>query len=118
MGRARLGRRGVSLRVSTAAGLCFHHANPYGETAKLMQQDDRDHLLLAILEPEDRASIEAVVDEIIASELPTEGPAPLRAAASAFDLRGETLPDDQKLVAWQIAAALRRRARGGADRVH
>lgn len=75
-----------------------------------MQQEERDRTLLAILEPEDRHEIEEVVDDIIADDLPTVDEAHLEAAAAAFDLRADGLPDEEKVVAWQIAAALRQRA--------
>ena len=72
--------------------------------------NERDLQLLAILEHDDRSKIEAVVDEIIQESLPCSEPAFLHAAASSFDERAETLPDMDKVVAWQIAAALRARA--------
>jgi len=76
-----------------------------------MELRERDRMVLSLLEPNDRATIESVVDEIIEDELPApEGPHVL-AAAGAFDARAETSPDDEKVVAWQIAAALRERAR-------
>ncbi|HEX7930473.1 MAG TPA: hypothetical protein VF470_06170 [Sphingomicrobium sp.] len=71
-----------------------------------MQQEERDRTLLAILEPEDRHKIDDVVDD----DLATVDGANLEAAAAAFDLRADGLPDDEKVVAWQIAAALRLRA--------
>lgn len=75
-----------------------------------MQQEERDRTLLAILEPEDRNKIEEIVDDIIAHDLSMVDEAHLKAAAVAFDLRANGLPDDEKVVAWQIAAALRLRA--------
>lgn len=75
--------------------------------------NERDLQLLAILEHDDRSTIEAVVDEIIQENLPCSEPAFLHAAASSFDERAETLPDMDKVVAWQIAAALRARAGPG-----
>lgn len=75
-----------------------------------MQQEERDRTLLSILEPGDRHKIEEVVDDIIADDLPTLDEAHLKAAAAAFDVRAENLPDEEKLVAWQVAAALRLRA--------
>lgn len=75
-----------------------------------MQQEERDRTLLAILEPEDRHKIDEVVDDIIADDLATVDKANLEAAAAAFDFRADGLPDDEKVVAWQIAAALRQRA--------
>jgi len=77
-----------------------------------MQQKERDRTLLAILEPENRRKIEEVVDDIIADDLPTAEEAHLQAAAAAFDFRAGALADDEKVVAWQIAAALRIRASG------
>lgn len=79
-----------------------------------MRQDERDHMLLAILEPEDRAKLLSLVEEIIAEEVPTRDTDRLNAAAEAFELCGETKSDDVKIVALQIAAALRLRASGGA----
>lgn len=75
-----------------------------------MQQEERDRTLLAILEPKDRHKIEEVVDDIIADDLATVDEVHLEAAAAAFDLRADGLPDDEKIVVWQIAAALRLRA--------
>lgn len=72
--------------------------------------NERDLQLLAILDPGDRSSVEAIVDEIIEESLPSSDPAFLNAAALSFDERAETLPDIDKLTAWQIAAALRARA--------
>ena len=72
-----------------------------------MRQNERDFMLLAILEPEDRAKLLSLVEEIIAEEVPTRDTDRLNAAAEAFELCGETKPDDVKIVAMQIAAALR-----------
>lgn len=82
-----------------------------------MQQEERDRTLLAILEPEDRHKIEEVVDEIIADDLPRADAPCLEAAANAFDQRAGALADPEKIVAWQIAAALRLRATEG-PRLH
>jgi hypothetical protein len=72
---------------------------------------ERDFQLLAILEPADRSVIEEVVDEVIAETLGASDPELLRAAAEAFDKRAEEIePLDERLVALQIAAALRVRA--------
>jgi hypothetical protein len=51
---------------------------------------------------EDRSKIEEA--------LPAAEPVYLEAAAQAFQARGDALPDDEKIVASQIAAAPRRRA--------
>jgi len=72
--------------------------------------NERDLQLLAILDPDNRSKMEALVDEIIQESLPSSEPAFLHAAASSFDERAETLPDIDKVTAWQIAAALRARA--------
>lgn len=72
--------------------------------------NERDLQLLAILDPGDRSSVEAIVDEIIEESLPSSEPAFLSAAALSFDERAKTLPEIDKLTAWQIAAALRARA--------
>jgi hypothetical protein len=79
-----------------------------------MTDAERDHMVLAILDPPDRAKIEAAVDEIIEEELPVADRPHLLAAARSFEERGDTLPIDKKLGAMQLAAALRIRARGGA----
>ena len=75
--------------------------------------NERDLQLLAILEPGDRVEMERLVDEIIRESLPGSEPAFLQAAASSFDQRAATLPDIDKVTAWQIAAALRARATPG-----
>lgn len=75
-----------------------------------MDVHERDHQLLGLLGAEDRLKIEEVVDELIEEALPTAEPAYLEAAAQAFQVRGNDLPYDEKIVAWQIAAALRLRA--------
>lgn len=75
-----------------------------------MDVHERDHQLLGLLDTEDRSKIEEVVDELIDEILPAPEPVYLEAAAQAFQARGNTLPDDEKVVAWQIAAALRFRA--------
>ena len=75
--------------------------------------NERDLQLLALLDPDDRSKMEALVDEIIQESLPSPEPAFLHAAASSFDGRAETLPDIDKVTAWQIAAALRARATPG-----
>lgn len=64
-----------------------------------MRQDERDHMLLAILELEDRAKLLSLVEEIIAEEVPIRDTDRLNAAAEAFELCGETKPDNVKIVA-------------------
>lgn len=81
--------------------------------AGLQEMNERDVQLLAILDRDDRSKIEEVVDEIIQESLPSSEPAFLHAAASSFDERAEALPEIDKLVAWQIAAALRARTTPG-----
>jgi hypothetical protein len=76
----------------------------------VMDRSERDVMILSLLEPADRAKIEEVVDELLGEELPSTEPPFILAAAEAFDARAESLPDDEKIVAWQIAAALRGRA--------
>lgn len=71
---------------------------------------ERDLQILALLGPDDRSKIEEVVDEIIAESLPAPEPIYLRGAAESFDERAASLPDTEKIVALQIAAALRMRA--------
>lgn len=80
----------------------------------MIQRAERDRTVLSILAPGDRIHIETVVDEILEEAPPLLDEPYLLAAADAFDARAETLPDDQKVVAWQIAAALRERACGTA----
>lgn len=75
-----------------------------------MDIHERDHQLLSLLDAEDRSKIEEVVDQLIEEALPAAEPPYLEAAAQAFQARGDDLPDDEKIVAWQIAAALRLRA--------
>lgn len=75
--------------------------------------NERDLQLLAILEPDDRLKVERLVDQIIEESLPGSEPAFLHAAAASFEERAETLPDIDKVTAWQIAAALRARATPG-----
>lgn len=75
-----------------------------------MERSERDQLVLSLLEPEDRTKIEEVVDQLLDLELPSTQAPYVLAAAESFDARAEDLPDDEKLVAWQIAAALRGRA--------
>jgi hypothetical protein len=76
-----------------------------------MEPRERDRMVLSLLERDDRAKIDSVVDEIIEDELAAAVAAYVLAAAGAFDARAETAPDDEKVVDWQIAAALRERAR-------
>jgi hypothetical protein len=76
-----------------------------------MNAQERDLALLGLLGPDDRSKIEDVVDEVIEESLPTADPVHLEAAAHAFEDRAMALPDEEKIVAWQIAAALRLRAR-------
>lgn len=76
-----------------------------------MDVDERDIRLLALLDPDDRCKIEEVVDEIIDENLPAFDVARLEAVANAFQHRGMALPNEDKVIAWQIAAALRLRAR-------
>ena len=70
-------------------------------------------MLLAILEPYDRAKLLRLVEEIIAEELVPPAANYLNAVAAAFDRRGATRPDEEKVIAMQVAAALRLRAAGG-----
>jgi hypothetical protein len=70
-----------------------------------MQQEERDRTLLDILEPEDRHTIEEVVDDI-ADDLPRVDEAHLEAATAAFDLRAEGLPDEEKVVALRASRSL------------
>jgi hypothetical protein len=70
---------------------------------------ERDRLVLSLLAPGDRVLIEAVVDELLEEAPPLLDELYMLAAADAFDARAGTLPDDEKVVAWQIAAALRER---------
>lgn len=80
----------------------------------MIERAERDRMVLSILAPDDRIQIEAVVDEMLEEAPPLLDEPYLLAAADAFDARAETLPDDQKVVAWLIAAALRERACGTA----
>ena len=75
-----------------------------------MECAERDRMVLSILDPGDRAKIEMTVDEVL-EDGPADIPQALyaTAAAAAFDSRAESLPDDEKIVAWQVAAALRER---------
>lgn len=84
-----------------------------GRSDGLLEMNERDLQLLAILDPDDRSSVEAIVDEIIEESLPSSEPAFLNAAALSFDERAKALPEIDKLTAWQIAAALRARAAPG-----
>jgi len=76
----------------------------------MVERAERDRMVLSLLAPDDRAQIEAVVEEMLEEAPPLLDEPYILAAAGAFDARAETLPDDQKVVAWQIAAALRERA--------
>jgi len=76
----------------------------------MVERAERDRVVLSLLAPGDRVHIEAVVDEILEEAAPLLDKPYLLAAAAAFDVGAETLPDDEKVVAWQIAAALRERA--------
>jgi hypothetical protein len=78
-----------------------------------MMQEERDRMLLAILEPYDLAKLLCLVEEIVAEELVPPAANYLNAVADAFDRRGGTLPDEEKVIAMQVAAALRLRAAGG-----
>jgi hypothetical protein len=71
---------------------------------------ERDRMVLSLLEPEDRTKIEEIVEEILDEALSVRDAIYIEAAAGSFDERAEGLPNDEKLVAWQIAAALRQRA--------
>ena len=72
--------------------------------------NDRDIQLLSLLDRDERSKIEEVVDEIIEESLPGPQPDFLHAAAASFEERAATLLDIDKIVALQIAAALRARA--------
>ena len=69
---------------------------------------ERDRMVLSLLAPDDRAQIEAVVDEMLEDAPSLFDESYLLAAAGAFDARAETLPSDQKGVA--IVASRRRLA--------
>jgi hypothetical protein len=79
-----------------------------------MDQRELDHMLLDLLPPEGRDTLEEVVDEFLREE--AIGPEPVRliAAARMFAQKSndDELPIDQQLVAHQMAAALRLRADG------
>ena len=77
-----------------------------------MMQEERDRMLLAILEPYDLAKLLRLVEEIVAEELVPPAANYLNAVADAFDRRGATCPDEEKVIAMQVAAALRLRAAG------
>ena len=75
-----------------------------------MQETDRDSTLLARLTANDRAKVERVVDELIEEDIPRPDAIHLRATALAFDLHAESLSAQVRIVAMQVAAALRARA--------
>jgi hypothetical protein len=75
-----------------------------------MQQHQRDRSLLGALAPTDRAKIEEVVDDIIEECLFKADPASLYGAARSFETHSELMAEEQKILAMQLAAALRVRA--------
>lgn len=79
-----------------------------------MDQRELDHILLDLLPPDGRATLEECVDELLEEQGFGESPADMQAAARAFNEKGcdEALPIDKQLVAHQMAAALRLRAEG------
>lgn len=79
-----------------------------------MDQRELDHMLLNLLPPDGRVTLEECVDELLEEEGFGESPTHIQAAARAFNQKGcdETLPIDKQLVAHQMAAALRLRAEG------
>lgn len=68
-------------------------------------------LLLARLNPGDRANLEALVDTFIADELPAAGAGRLAYAAECFEARAAGYPEPQRRVVLSFAAALRERER-------
>ena len=68
---------------------------------------DEGEILLARLDPMDRASLESLVDAFIRDELPSEGAGCIAYAATSFEERAADLPDPQRRVVLRFAAALR-----------
>ena len=66
-------------------------------------------MLLARLDPIDRASLEAMVDSFLRDELPSQGAGSIAYAAASFEERAADLPEPQRRVVLRFAAALRER---------
>ncbi|MBL8554603.1 MAG: hypothetical protein JNL41_10025 [Phenylobacterium sp.] len=77
----------------------------------VMHQAERDRMLLSLLPAADRAALDEVVEEIIEEEIFAGSEAACLVAAQMFDEKAAdpTLLDDEKIVALQIAAAIRMR---------
>lgn len=77
-----------------------------------MDRRELDQIMLELLPPDGRATLEEAVDEFVAEEALSDDPARMRAAAGMFSEKGcdRALPVDKQLVAHQMAAALRMRA--------
>ena len=70
---------------------------------------EEGEILLARLDPMDRASLEALVDSFLRDELPSEGAGGIAYAAASFEQRAAALPEPQRRVVLRFAAALRER---------
>lgn len=79
-----------------------------------MEQTARDQMLLAILEPEDREDLLALVEQFVTQELGAASEEQLILAAALFERRAEERPECDRLVGLQFAAALRLRIHPGA----
>ena len=74
-----------------------------------MLDPEDSEILLAPLNPVDRATLESLVDTFIRDELPSEGPGCIAYAAASFEARAARLPEAQQMVVLRFAAALRER---------
>ena len=70
---------------------------------------DEGEMLLARLNPGDRANLEALVDAFIAQELPAVGAGRIAYAADCFEAHAARYPEPQRRVVLSFAAALRER---------
>ena len=74
-----------------------------------MLETEEGEMLLARLEPVDRATLEDLVESFIRNELPSEGAGCIAYAAASFEERAAGLPEPQRRVVLRFAAALRER---------
>jgi hypothetical protein len=75
----------------------------------MLETIDEGELLLARLDPLDRAGLEELVDSFIRDELPSAGAGCIAYAAASFQERALAMPDPQRQIVLRFAAALRER---------
>lgn len=70
---------------------------------------EEGEMLLARLDPIDRASLDSLVESFVRDELPSESAGCITYAVNAFEERAADLPEPQRRVVLRFAAALRER---------